>query len=96
MSTDAAPDHPHLACQLPADAYWQLIRTLRLTLPPPLTDSPEDLTRRDHAVIARIAALAPANAAEADLAAQFVAASEHQMRRHGRHPDSRVFVRKDS
>jgi len=64
MSTDAAPDHPHLADRLPADAYWQLIRTLRLTLPPPATDSPDDLARRDHAAIARIAALAPANAAE--------------------------------
>src|SRR5487761_11174 len=70
------PDHPHLADRLPADAYWQLIRMLRLTLPPPPTDSPDDLARRDHAAIARIAALAPANAAEADVAAQFVAASE--------------------
>src|SRR5487761_517827 len=70
------PDHPHLADRLPADAYWQLIHTLRLTLPPPPTDSPDDLARRDHAAIARIAALAPANAAEADVAAQFVAASE--------------------
>jgi hypothetical protein len=69
-----APDH--LAVKLPADAYWHLIRTLRLTLPPPLGDDPEDLLRRDHAAIARIAALVPANAAEADLAAQFVAASE--------------------
>jgi hypothetical protein len=33
----AAPDH--LACQLPVDAYYHLVRTLRLTLPPPLTDS---------------------------------------------------------
>ena len=70
------PDHPHLADRLPADAYYQLIRMLRLTLPPPATDSPDDLARRDHAAVARIAALAPANAAEADLAAQFVAASE--------------------
>ncbi len=58
------------------DTYWQLVHTLRLTLPRPLTDRPEDLLRRDHAAIARIAALVPANAAEADLAAQFVAASE--------------------
>ncbi len=65
-----------LALRLPADAYWQLVHTLRLTLPPPLGDSAEDLLRRDHAAIARIAALAPANAAEADVAAQFVAASE--------------------
>ncbi len=62
--------------QLPADAYWHLVRTLRLTLPPPPDESPEALSRRDHAAILRIAALAPANAAEADVAAQFVAASE--------------------
>src|SRR6266849_1948915 len=70
----AAPDH--LALQLPADAYYHLVRSLCLTLPPPLSDNPDDLARRDHAAIARIAALVPANAAEADLAAQFVAASE--------------------
>ena len=91
MSISLAPDHailvpapevdpvpPGLACQLPADAYWHLVRTLRLTLPPPPGANPEeaDVLRRDHAAIARIAALAPANAAEADVAAQFVAASE--------------------
>jgi hypothetical protein len=64
------------ASQLPADTYHQLIRTLRQTLPPPLGDSTDDLARRDHAAIARIAALTPANAAEADLAALYVAASE--------------------
>jgi hypothetical protein len=73
MFDSTTPDH---TCQLPADAYWHLVRTLRLTLPPPLTDDPEDLPRRDRAAIARVAALAPGNAAEADLAAQFVAASE--------------------
>ncbi len=95
MFDSAAPDHanpapapgpdlgvdPGLAFQLPADAYWQLIHTLRLILPPPpakagVTANPDDLARRDRAAIARIAALAPANAAEADVAAQFVAASE--------------------
>ena len=74
MFANAPPDHLH--DQLPADAYYHLIRTLCLTLPPPLSDSPDDLARRNHAAIARIAALAPANAAEADLAAQVVAASE--------------------
>jgi hypothetical protein len=74
---DGAPQtHADLATRLPADTYWQLIHTLRLALPPPLSDSPEDLLRRDHAAIARIAALCPGNAVEADLAAQFVAASE--------------------
>ena len=76
MSSTAPPTHADLTAQLPADAYYQLIHTLRLTLPPPLTDSPEDLARRDHAAIARIAALHPANATEADLAGLYVAASE--------------------
>src|SRR5260370_40306663 len=67
---------PGVAYQLPADAYYHLVRTLCLTLPPPLTDSPDDLARRNHAAVARIAALVPANAAEADLAALYVAASE--------------------
>jgi hypothetical protein len=39
-------------------------------------DSPDDLARRDCAAIARVAALAPANAVEADVAALFVAASD--------------------
>ncbi len=73
---DTAPNHPDFASQLPADAYYQLIRTLQQALPPPPSDRPDDLARRDHAAIARIAALHPANAAEADLAALFVAASE--------------------
>ena len=62
--------------ELPADIYYQLIHTLRRCLPPPITNSPDDLARRDHAAIARIAALHPANAAEADLAALHVTASE--------------------
>jgi hypothetical protein len=69
-----APDPADLIPQLPANAFYHLVRTLRLTLPP--TDRPEDLSVRDQSAIARIAALAPASAAEADLAALFVAASE--------------------
>ena len=72
--SSAAPNHLH--DQLPADAYYHLVRTLCLTLPPPLTDSPDALAQRNHAAITRIAALIPANPAEADLAAMFVAASE--------------------
>ena len=89
MFDSATPDHanpapapgpdpgvdPGFDHQLPADAYYHLVSTLRLTLPPP-GGSPEDFRRRDHAAIAAVAALAPANAAEAKLAAQFVAASE--------------------
>ena len=67
--------HRDFASQLTADAYHHLIRTVRQALPPPPGDSPDDLARRDHAAIARIAALHPANAAEADLAGLFVIAS---------------------
>ncbi len=76
MSANALPNHTNLADQLPAEVYYQLIHSLCPTLPPPLTDSPEDLARRNHSAIARIAALCPANAAEADVAALYVAASE--------------------
>lgn len=61
--------------RLPLDAYDHVARMLRLTLPPPPEPSAEALRRRDHAAIAQVAALAPADAAEASLAAQFVAAS---------------------
>ena len=76
MFDSTAPNPTNLADQLPAQVYYHLIHTLCLSLPPPLTDSPEDLARRNHAAIARIAALAPANAAEAEVAALYVAASE--------------------
>ncbi len=76
MSPSTRPNRRTLAGQLPADAGYQLIRTPCLSLPPPRTDSPEDIALRNQFTIARIAALSPANAAEADLAARFVAASD--------------------
>ncbi len=71
MSPDQDP-----AYTLPADAYYHLVRALRLTLPPPPSNAPDALARRDRAAIAQIAALQPASTAEAELAGQFVAASE--------------------
>jgi hypothetical protein len=70
------PDRPTLAGDLPANTYHYLLHTLRKCVPSSPTDSLEDLARRDHALIACIAALQPANAAEADIAALYVAASE--------------------
>jgi hypothetical protein len=43
-------------------------------LPPPLDDAPEALRTRNHAAIAKVAALLPVNANESDLAAQCIAA----------------------
>jgi hypothetical protein len=76
---DPSPEPPDLTLQLPRDTYHQLIRTLRAALPPPVTDAPEDLVRRDNAAIAHIAALFPATGDEASLAATYVAANARAM-----------------
>jgi hypothetical protein len=65
---------PHPAIDLSAPLYCQLVYTLIDLLPPPLDDSPEALHDRNHAAIAKVAALLPVNANEADLAAQCIAA----------------------
>src|SRR4051794_20246133 len=75
---DPQPQQPDLTLLLPRDAYYQLIHRLRTTLPP-VSDSPEDIARRDNAAMAQVACLLPANADEADLAAQYVAANAYAM-----------------
>jgi hypothetical protein len=65
---------PHPAIDLSTPLYCQLVYTLTELLPPPLDDSPEALRARNHAAIAKVAALLPVNANEADLAAQCIAA----------------------
>jgi hypothetical protein len=65
---------PHQALDLSTPLYYQLVYTLTDLLPPPLDDTPEALHARNHAAIAKIAALLPVNANEADLAAQCIAA----------------------
>jgi hypothetical protein len=65
---------PHPALDLPPNLYRQLVYTLTDLLPPPLDDSPEALYARNHAAIAKVAALLPVDANEVDLAAQCIAA----------------------
>jgi hypothetical protein len=66
---------PHPAFDLSTELYYQqLVYTLTDLLPPPLDDTPEGLRARNHAAIAKVAALLPVNANEADLAAQCIAA----------------------
>ena len=65
---------PKTAINLTPLFYYQMAYTLISLLPPPLADTPELLYVRDHAAIARVGALKPVNANEADLAAQCVAA----------------------
>ena len=65
---------PRPAVDLTSQLYYQLVYTLTDLLPPPLDDSPEALRARNHAAIAKVAALLPANANELDLAAHCIAA----------------------
>jgi hypothetical protein len=65
---------PHPAVDLSTPLYYQLVYTLTGLLPPPLDDTPEALHTRNLAAIAKVAALLPVNANEADLAAQCIAA----------------------
>jgi hypothetical protein len=94
---DPSPEPLDLTLQLPRDAYYQLIHTLRAALPPPVTDTPEDLVRRDNAAIALVAALFPATADEASLAATYVAANAQAMdclRLVRQYPDDPNFILK--
>ena len=70
---DTSPQPPNPILLLPRDTCYQLVHTLRGMLPPPVTDTPEDLGRRDNAAIAQVACLMPVNADEANLAAEYVA-----------------------
>ena len=76
---DPAPQPPDLTLQLPRDIYYQIVHTLRRSLPPPLTASADDRARRDNTAIAEVACLLPANAEEVEIAAQFVAANAQAM-----------------
>jgi hypothetical protein len=67
-----SPTHP--AIDLSTELYYQLVYTLTDLLPPPIDDTPEALHVRNRAAIAKVAALLPVNANEADLAAQCIAA----------------------
>src|SRR5487761_2566592 len=82
--------HPDPAPDLPFDIYYQLVHTLRGALPLPVADTPEELARRDHAALAQVASLIPANADEANIGALYVAAGAHAMdclRQIREHPD---------
>ena len=71
MQTSPPPD-PTTA--LSTHLYYQVVYTLTDLLPPPLDGSPDALRTRNHAAIAKVAALLPVNANEIDLAAQCIAA----------------------
>src|SRR5450432_4427897 len=81
---------PHPDPNLSTRLYYQLVYTLTDLLPPPFDDTAEALYTRNHAAIAKVAALLPVNANEADLAAQCIAAraqAEDLLRLLRRHAD---------
>jgi hypothetical protein len=77
MQEEQLPDRPDPAEQLQREVYLQTVDTLRRAMPPPLDASPETLLRSHRVAIAKVAAMVPASAQEADLAANAVAASTH-------------------
>jgi hypothetical protein len=70
--TEALPD-------LPPAVARQTLQSLIGALPSPATAAPEDRAARDEAAIAAVAALHPADAYEAILATQIVAANAHAL-----------------
>jgi hypothetical protein len=61
------------------EAHSHLVYTLSISLPPPPDASPEALHRRNQSAIAQVTGLCPVSAAEAALAAQYVAGAAHAM-----------------
>ena len=71
MKTSAPPLR---AIDLATPLYYQLVYTFTDLLPPPLDDTPAAKRARNLAAIAKVAALLPVDANEADLAAHCIAA----------------------
>ena len=75
-TTPAPADAPSF---LTKATFYVIAHDLHALLPPPPIDTPENTARRDIAAIGRVAALLPANADEASLATQSVAAEAHAL-----------------
>ena len=67
------------ANRLPYDSFYEALHKVRLTLPPPLEETPEADARRDRGVLNQIKQLVPASAIEAEFAAKCIACGEFQM-----------------
>ena len=74
ICTETSFPQPDLAQLLPRAAFYEIAWMLRRSLPPPLTDDPAELERRDQAAMAAVASLLPVTVAEGRLAAQFASA----------------------
>ncbi|HME21605.1 MAG TPA: hypothetical protein VKI44_09720 [Acetobacteraceae bacterium] len=67
----------HYLPRLPATVAGVLLERLRSALPAPIPDTPENRATRDHDAFAAVAALRPANAADALFATMIVAEQAH-------------------
>ena len=76
LAGDVKPDW---AMVLPPLVFGAVMLGLRAALPPPEVDEPGEWLARDQVAMAAVGSLAPATAAEARLAAQFVAADAYAM-----------------
>ena len=74
IQNSSADGQPDWAQMLPREAFREVIRVLRGCMPMPESDSAEEWGRQDRAAMAAVASLRPENAAEGQLAAQFVLA----------------------
>jgi hypothetical protein len=67
----------NIADRLPESVYLHIVDTLRATLPEPPSNDPEHLAYQLESAIAEVGSFSPANAAEAKLAARYVAFSAY-------------------
>ena len=77
MDHPAEPNQPDPALRFQREMYYQLVHTLCGMLPAPADHSRAEHARRYRVAIGQVAAVAPANADEADIAAHYVAAGAH-------------------
>jgi hypothetical protein len=77
MTETTAPSPTNIADRLPDSVYLHIVDTLRTHLPEPPSKDPEHLAHQLEAAIAEVGSFSPANAAEAKLAARYVAFSAY-------------------
>jgi hypothetical protein len=77
MSDPAAPNLTKIADRLSDSLYLHIVDTLRNHLPEPPCNDPDHLAHQLDSAIAEVGSFAPVNAAEARLAARYVAFSAY-------------------
>ena len=75
MQRTSFSDYPDPTYTGSKEAYRSIVRRVSSALPLPLTNTPEEIARRNRGAIAEMASLCPTNPAEMSLAALYVVAS---------------------